>query len=256
MADRFARHHRLMHNWQPPGGRLPFLLAGHPVGWIAPDLAAVLAEAGARVGTQVEADPAQLDSLVTAGHAAGLYPHRSERFDVRATPGGPVLATIDRGALPAFGIEAEGVHVNGIVRRPGGPHLWVARRSRHVTMAPGQLDHLVAGGIQAGHDALSTLLKEAAEEANVPPALARQAEPAGVVAYAMLRDEGLRRDRLNVFDLELPEDFHPSPNDDEVEAFELWPVAKVYARVRDTDDFKFNVNFVLIDFFRRLDITA
>ena len=36
-----------------------------------------------------------------------------------------------------------------------------------------------------------------------------------------------------------------------MEAFELWPIARVMQTVRDTDDFKFNVNLVLIDLFRR-----
>ncbi len=38
----------------------------------------------------------------------------------------------------------------------------------------------------------------------------------------------------------------------EVEAFELWPIERVFATVRDGDDFKFNVNLVLIDLFIRL----
>ena len=36
-----------------------------------------------------------------------------------------------------------------------------------------------------------------------------------------------------------------------MEAFELWPIARVLQTVRDTDDFKFNVNLVLIDLFLR-----
>ena len=40
----------------------------------------------------------------------------------------------------------------------------------------------------------------------------------------------------------------PRPADGEVEAFELWPLPHVsWSRMRDTDDFKFNVNLVLID---------
>ncbi len=68
----------------------------------------------------------------------------------------------------------------------------------------------------------------------------------------MERPEGLRRDWLICYDLSLPADFIPHAADGEVESFELWPVARVLDRVRDTDDFKFNVNLVLIDLFRRL----
>ena len=68
----------------------------------------------------------------------------------------------------------------------------------------------------------------------------------------MERPEGLRRDHLHCYDLELPADFTPVPADGEVEAFELWPVDRVMQAVRDTDAFKFNVNLVLIDLFIRL----
>jgi 8-oxo-dGTP pyrophosphatase MutT (NUDIX family) len=97
-----------------------------------------------------------------------------------------------------------------------------------------------------------TLVKEAGEEAGIQPALAATAIETGSVSYAMDRPEGLRRDRLVCYDLELPEDFCPHAADGEVESFELWPVRRVFERVRDTDDFKFNVTLVLIDLFRRL----
>ena len=48
----------------------------------------------------------------------------------------------------------------------------------------------------------------------------------------------------------------PHAADGEVEEFELWPIERVMAAVRDTDDFKFNVNLVLIDLFRRHGLIA
>ena len=72
----------------------------------------------------------------------------------------------------------------------------------------------------------------------------------------MERSEGLRRDRLHCYDLDLPADFIPHAADGEVEAFELWPIARVVQRVRDTQDFKFNVNLVLIDLFLRQGLIA
>jgi thiamine pyrophosphokinase len=110
----------------------------------------------------------------------------------------------------------------------------------------------VAGGVASGHDAFATLLKEGQEEANVPPALIQRAQPVGRIAYNMERAEGLRRDVLFLYDLVLPEDFIPHPNDGEVENFELWPLPRVLDAVSRTDDFKFNVNLVLIDLFIRL----
>ena len=83
-------------------------------------------------------------------------------------------------------------------------------------------------------------------------ALARRCRLVARIAYAMQRPEGLRRDVLHCYYLELPDDFVPHPEDREIEYFELWPIQRVYETVRDTDDFKFNVNLVLIDLFRRL----
>ena len=61
----------------------------------------------------------------------------------------------------------------------------------------------------------------------------------------------LKPDVMTCFDLELPEDFVPHAQDGEVHAFELWPVDRVYETVRDTNQFKYNCNLVLIDFFVR-----
>jgi len=177
--------------------------------------------------------------------------YSNEAFDVRAAANGPALAVLDRGALPSFGVVSEGVHVNGLVRRTDGLHVWIARRARTKQLDPGKLDHMVAGGIPAGLSPAQTLVKEAAEEAAVPEALAAGARRVGMVQYAMERPEGLRRDRLYCYDLALPEDFVPRAADGEVEFFELWPVARAVDAVRETDDFKFNVNLVMIDLFLR-----
>jgi 8-oxo-dGTP pyrophosphatase MutT (NUDIX family) len=167
-----------------------------------------------------------------------------------------VLARIYRGAIPQFGIQATGVHVNGLVRRSDGVQLWIARRAMDKLLDPGKLDHIVAGGVPAGLDPAETLVKEAGEEAGMPPQLAAAAVHVGVISYAMERPEGLRRDLVHCYDLLLPEDFAPVAADGEVEAFELWPLARAFEAVRDTDDFKFNVNLVLIDLFIRQGLIA
>jgi 8-oxo-dGTP pyrophosphatase MutT (NUDIX family) len=150
-----------------------------------------------------------------------------------------------------FGIQATGVHVNGLVHRDDGVHVWIARRAMDKLLDPGKLDHIVAGGVPAGLGPAETLVKEAAEEAAIPPELASIAVPVGVITYAMERPEGLRRDLVYCYDLVLPEDFTPFAADGEVEAFELWPLGRAVDAVRDTDNFKFNVNLVLIDLFLR-----
>jgi 8-oxo-dGTP pyrophosphatase MutT (NUDIX family) len=252
--DSLSRHVRACRNAVLPGQRVAFLVGDAPVGWVLPDLRSALLRHPA-IRPDGEAvrldDPRQLEGLARAVADGGFCRWRDEAFDVRANPDGPALARIDRGALPAFGIAAQGVHVNGVVRRADGLHLWVARRAADKKLDPGKLDHVVAGGVPAGFSPAQTLVKEAAEEAGIPAQLAATATFAGTISYAMERAEGLRRDRLHCCDLDLPERFLPIPTDGEVEAFELWPVARVIEAVRRTDRFKFNVNLVLIDFFIR-----
>jgi hypothetical protein len=59
---------------------------------------------------------------------------------------------------------------------------------------------------------------------------------------------GLRDDVLFCYDLDCPRDFTPKNNDGELVSFALRDAAEAIAIARDGDDFKFNVNLVLIDF--------
>lgn len=250
----FMRHIAACNSARLPGERTPFLLAGVQVGWLLPDLAGAVARFpgvirdGAGVNLLV---PPALPSLARALSEAGHFRWRGEAFDVRADPDGAPLSRIDRGALPKFGIQAQGVHVNGLVRKPGGVHLWVAVRAADKLLDPGKLDHIVAGGIPAGLTPGETLVKEAAEEAAIPAELAARSVLVGRIGYTMQRPEGLRRDLLTNYDLELPDSFVPHPADGEVQAFELWPIGRALDEVRDGERFKFNVNLVLIDLFLR-----
>src|SRR5579875_584426 len=118
-AEPFLRHVRACHNADLPATRRRFLLAGQHVGWMLPAIAEAAMALGARqAGTAVALDdPAALPGMARSMADRGLLRWRGEAFDVRADPDGPVLSQIDRGALPAFGLLAVGVHVNGLVRR-------------------------------------------------------------------------------------------------------------------------------------------
>jgi 8-oxo-dGTP pyrophosphatase MutT (NUDIX family) len=259
----FQRHIDACNNAPSPNGLIPFRIGAEQVGWLAPELARALTffprelhfdAGGVTLAARLRSPATRSAALATIAHSLagrGFFRERGEAFDIRATPEGPVLATLDRGAIPAFGILAQGVHVNGLVRGEDGLRIWVGIRAKDKTIAPGKLDNLIAGGIPAGLSAEECLVKEAGEEASVPPELAAQARRVGRLSYVMRNEEGLRRDVLHCFDLEVPEDFTPRPNDDEVERFELWPAGRALAAVRDTDGVKFNVNLVLIDLFLR-----
>lgn len=255
MNEEFRRHIAACNNFILPADRRALSIGTTQVGWLELRIAAELLAMGAVSAVDdglVLGDPICLPALAHDLAMRGFYRFRGEAFDVRARPGAPVLTTIDRGALPAFGIMAEGVHLNGLVHRADGLHLWVARRAADKALDPGKLDHLVAGGVSAGMTPWETLIKESAEEATIPEYLAKQAIKTGALHYTMLREEGLRRDFLHCYDVVLPEDFMPLAADGEVESFELWPIARVFDTVRRTDDFKFNVSLVLIDLFERL----
>ena len=254
--DMLLRHLAACNNARLPGERLAFCIGTDLVGWVKPALADALADfAGiSRTGDAVILAADAAADLPTIAHALAqrrLLRWRDEAFDVRSVPDGPVLSQIDRGALPVFGVQAQGVHLDGLVRRRDGLHLWIARRSASKALDPGKLDHIVAGGIPAGLGPAETLLKEAAEEAAMPEELARRAVFTGTLAYAMERPEGLRRDLLHCYEVELPADFTPYAVDGEVEAFELWPLARVLDATCTGDFFKFNVNAVLAALFLR-----
>jgi 8-oxo-dGTP pyrophosphatase MutT (NUDIX family) len=250
--DDLMRHIAACRNAKLPGHRMPLRLGRAQVGWVLPKTAVALAGLGAAIGPDgVAVAPDRFYGMARQLAGQGVCRFRDEAFDVRAVPDGPVLAQIDRGAVPAMGVQAEGVHLNGLVRRPDGLWVWVARRAAHKLLDPGKLDHLVGGGVPAGLSPWETLAKEADEEAAIPPALIAAAMPAARLSYAMDTPEGLRRDRLHCYDLMLPEDFVPRPRDGEVESFELRPLRAVLDEVRRSDAFKFNVNLVLIDLFLR-----
>jgi 8-oxo-dGTP pyrophosphatase MutT (NUDIX family) len=253
---RLLRHIEACNNAILPGRRLPFRIGAAQVGWVLPDFADLLCgfPGIARHCGGVTLEPARAGDLpaIAQGLAErGVLGWRGENFDVRAAPGAPVLAQVDRAALPAFGICAEGVHINGLVRHGNGLFVWVGRRASHKQLDPGKYDHVVAGGVPAGLSPWETLLKEAAEEAAIPASVATQAVAVARIGYTMERPEGLRRDLLHCYDLYLPAEFVPRPADGEVAAFELWPIPRALAVVAGTDAFKFNVNLVLIDLFLR-----
>ena len=173
---------------------------------------------------------------------------RNETFDVAPHWGAPPVFRLDRGAVPFFGTRAYGVHLNGYRREGNELYLWVGRRAPDKRVAPDKLDNLVAGGIGNGHGIEETLLKESEEEASLPTSLTKGAVPVGAVSYRMETSLGIRDDVLFVYDLEMPADFVPKNRDGEFVGFELMPLAAVLERVRTTEDFKFNVNLVILDF--------
>ncbi|HWG78884.1 MAG TPA: DUF4743 domain-containing protein, partial [Stellaceae bacterium] len=126
---------------------------------------------------------ATIDGVVERLVADGLVPKwRNEFFAVATRWGAPPLFKLDRGAVAFFGVRAYGVHLNGYLRENGKPlRLWIGRRAKDKKVSPNKLDNLVAGGIGHDHGLEATLVKEAAEEASLPPAIVAGALPVGAI---------------------------------------------------------------------------
>ncbi len=254
------RHHIVSCNNYDPARVVPLFAGRDRVGLLRHDNAAALrrfpdvfAVADDRVNLVARGDVAAVsravDAVVDALVAEKRVPKwRNETFDVAPRWGAPAVFRLDRGAVPFFGTRAYGVHLNGYLWESGSLHLWVGRRAPDKRVAPDKLDNIVAGGIGNGHGLQETLLKEGEEEASIPRNLTSDALPAGVVSYRMESELGVRDDVLFVFDLEMPADFVPKNQDGEIAHFELMPASAVLDRVRTSDDFKFNVNLVILDF--------
>ena len=244
--------------WDPAAYR-PFVIEGRRLGRVRHALArrlsdfprvfqveeqaVVLNPALAEAESRSQAVEEVLRPLAEAGEV-GRW--RGEAYPVLRRWGEAPLMIVDRGVVPDLGLRAFGVHLNGLVAGPEGLQVWVARRSLDRPSAPGKLDHIVAGGQPHGMTIRENLAKECAEEADIPAALAARAVAVGAVSYRCERPEGLRDDVLFCFDLDLPPDFLPNNTDGEVESFSLWPIERVIETVRESDDFKFNVNLVIL----------
>lgn len=199
-----------------------------------------------------EARSAALDGVARALSDAGVIPTcMGEPYAVTGGGRDAAVCVIDRAAAAYFGVCSFGQHLNGFVRREDGMHMWIGRRARDRLLFPGALDNMVAGGLPHGVSLEENLVKECAEEAGLPAALARNAVPVGAVSYRRVAARGLRRDVLYCYDLELPADFTPRNTDGEVEEFMLLPLTEVARIVHDTDEFKLNCNLVVIDFLIR-----
>jgi hypothetical protein len=242
----------------------PFLISETRVGWIkhafaerlrsfarvfevAPErvrLAERLADFDSRSAAVAEV----LATLRDAGEIAGW---RNEDYAVTTAFDRPALMKIERAGVPFFGTRSYGVHLNGFVGAGEAMKLWVGRRAKDKAVAPGKLDHLVAGGVPYGLTLRETLIKECDEEASMPEAIARQARPAGLLAYRMETEKGIRDDVIFCYDLALPDDFQPKNRDGEIEEHVLWPMDRVRRTIADTEDFKFNVGPVIADFMMR-----
>lgn len=195
---------------------------------------------------------AALDRLGARWREEGIVSGwRGERYAIAQSFGAQPYFSIERAVVPLLGLRSWGFHLNGYVRRGSDLFLWIAERAHDKPTYPGELDNTVAGGHPEGLSLQQNVVKECDEEASIPESLAGHARPVGAITYCHEAKTGLKPDEMFCFDLELPAEFKPIPNDGEVAAFHLMPVEEVMEIVRTTDRFKYNCALVLTDFFVR-----
>lgn len=216
-------------------------LDGERVGCVAePHLALLAAEPAAfaigpgRIDIVLPADEREprLAELHRAWHAQGaIVGWRNEPYALAPLAGlraGEPMVAIERAASRFWGSLTFGAHANGFVRGADGrpAALWIAQRSFDKPTDPGLFDNLVGGGVPLGQQPAETLVREAWEEAGLPAPLAAGAVPARQLSIERDIPEGLQREWLYAFDLELPADLEPANQDGEVQGFRLLPVAE------------------------------
>lgn len=101
---------------------------------------------------------------------------RNEFVGVSVRFSKPPAFLIERALYSHFGFKGYGIHVNGFVRDDEGniSHMWVATRSKTKSTFPGMFDHIVAGGQPYGISVSDNVIKECAEEADIPYELAKR----------------------------------------------------------------------------------
>ncbi len=243
---------------------LPFVVDGLRVGWVRREFARRLdafAEAFVRAEMEVTLAPGlddyrgrteAVDAVLRALDAEGLFSGwRDEPYPVGTGFHRPALFEMERTAVPRFGVSAYGVHVHGFTRDGDEILMWIGKRAMDKPTYPGQLDQMIAGGQPVGIGLKENVIKEAQEEACVPPDLAATAKPVGAISYLREENDCLKPDTMFIYDLELPRDFVPRNTDGEMEEFRLLPAREVMEITAETTNFKFNCAVANIDFFVR-----
>jgi len=192
-----------------------------------------------------------LRDLKSKGTFLPLIGWRDECYEIKRLFSEPVLFKIERSASPLFGMRKYGVQITGHVHHSVlGLCIWFQKRSPTKPTWPNMMDNFVGGGITEGISVLETAIKEAGEEANVPPELAAKLKAVGTVSFFHESERGIHPNTEFVFDLELPEDFVPHNNDGEVSDWQLVPVEEV-VKVICSADFKITSSPVVVDWLIR-----
>jgi 8-oxo-dGTP pyrophosphatase MutT (NUDIX family) len=254
---------------------------GVPIGYILESVFTKLAQVPVRIKGELEVNRSKrtislFHQLPTeeerskAAAATATYWRENKTFEILEGwrdelypvygPGNELLYSIERSASTLLGVVTYGVHMTAFVRDENasyGMKIWVPRRAAGKQTYPNMLDNTVAGGISTGEEPFECLVREAEEEASLPFSISRNATPHGTITYVYVRESraggesGMAQPECQyVYDLELPANLIPKPNDSEVQEFYLWSVEEVQEHL-GKGEFKPNCALLVLDFFIR-----
>lgn len=172
-----------------------------------------------------------------------------------------LLYSVERAGAGLLGVMRYGVHMTGYIRDEQssyGMKIWVGRRAATKSNYPSMLDNTAAGGLMTDEDPFECILRESEEEAGLPEKLMRErCKHVSTVTYIHITDERsggeanlVYPETQWVYDVELPSDVIPVPNDGEAEGYYLWTVEEIQEALA-RGEFKPNCALVLVEFMIR-----
>ena len=178
-----------------------------------------------------------------------------ELFPVYSSTGEHIL-DMDGCGVDLFSIITYAVHMIAYVEtQEEGRKFWVPRRAKTKMSYPGMLDNTVGGSLRSGERAIDCIVREAAEEGAIPEEYTRgHVKACGTLSYQMDRTddgrEGCQHQVQYLYEMELPEDIVPRPNDGEVEEFMLMSLDEAIAALRK-GEFKLNCGMTWMSYLVR-----
>lgn len=149
---------------------------------------------------------------------------------------------MDGCALDLFGGFSFSVHL--IAWTPDGLRYWVPRRAADKWTYPSKLDNTVSSSLASRESPLDCIVREAEAEASLPQEYTRaHIKSCETLSYAIAQlddgSPGCQNQVQYIYEMEVDEDVHLTPGDDEVDSFSLMSSEEVQKRLLDRE-FKLN----------------
>ncbi|KAI0481580.1 NUDIX hydrolase domain-like protein [Xylaria cf. heliscus] len=185
---------------------------------------------------------------------------QDERFPVYSAEGKHIL-DIDGCGVDVIGARSFAVYLTAWTNTTEGRRYWVQRRGLNKSLLPGMLDTAVSGRLAPNETPFEGMIREAGEEANLPPSLLRERlRPCDVLAAAYMKsNQGVPAYMFHtqyVFEVELDEDCILSCDTDEVEEFRLMTLDEVRSGLDDNTFIPITRAVYLAHFIRHGILTA